>query len=213
MIENILSLPFTPLKSLAQHPISSRVLDVLLEADTVPHKAKRRFVMAWLGHYHELVDDRIGSRVGERCWKWCDTYTKEKIARSVMDNEQDLAASFYGKYFARALNLYLLRKKPNEWRDIVGRQNHKVDGVTVPIKDGPPKPAVAEVQVAKKRKHEEDEIDVLFKKAKNHQKGVLEPQPQVIAETTSALSTVDARVIAAIKAAPSGDKSTKKRKH
>ncbi|KAF8894312.1 armadillo-type protein [Mucidula mucida] len=121
LIEDILGLPLPSLKSLAHHPVSSRILDVLLDAESVPKKAKTRFVMAWLGHYHELVDDRIGSRVGERCWKWCDTYTKEKIARSVMDQEQALAASFYGKYFARGLNLYLLRKKPYEWRDFVAR--------------------------------------------------------------------------------------------
>ncbi|KAF9026524.1 ARM repeat-containing protein, partial [Hymenopellis radicata] len=180
LIEDILGLPLPSLKSLAQHPVSSRILDVLLDAESVPKKAKTRFVMAWLGHYHELVDDRIGSRVGERCWKWCDTYTKEKIARSVMDQEQALAASFYGKYFARGLNLYLLKKKPYEWRDFVTGQAHKTE-VAKPVEKQESVVVKAETtSPKKKRKQEEDEIDVLFKKAKKSHKGALEGSEVVL---------------------------------
>ena len=50
--------------------------DVLLDSPTVPLKAKRQFVMDFMGHYHLLVDDRIGSRVGDRCWAFADTYLK-----------------------------------------------------------------------------------------------------------------------------------------
>jgi nucleolar protein 9 len=61
---------------IAHHAISSRVLDALLESSTVPIKVKRQFVMSFLGSYHLLVDDRIGSRVGDRCWAFADTYLK-----------------------------------------------------------------------------------------------------------------------------------------
>lgn len=55
---------------------SSRVFDVLLQSPAVPHKEKRKFVMNFIGHYHTLVDDRIGSRVGDNCWAFADTYFK-----------------------------------------------------------------------------------------------------------------------------------------
>lgn len=55
---------------------SSRVYDVLLTSSTVSFKEKRRFVMHFIGHYHELVDDRIGSRVGDNCWAFADPYLK-----------------------------------------------------------------------------------------------------------------------------------------
>lgn len=42
--------------------------------------------------------------------------TQEKIARSLFAHESKLAGSFYGKYFARNLNLYLLQRRPDEWR-------------------------------------------------------------------------------------------------
>ena len=64
------------LLTMARHVTSSRVLDVLLDSPTVPIKAKRNFVLGFIGHYHVLVDDRIGSRVGERCWAYADPYLK-----------------------------------------------------------------------------------------------------------------------------------------
>jgi len=32
--------------------------------------------MSLIGHFHTLVDDRIGSRVGDRCWAFADPYLK-----------------------------------------------------------------------------------------------------------------------------------------
>jgi len=33
-------------------------------------------VLRLVGHFHELVDDRIGSRVGDRLWAGSDPYLK-----------------------------------------------------------------------------------------------------------------------------------------
>ena len=57
-------------------PSASRVYDVLLDSPNIPSKSKRQFVMDFIGRYHELVDDRIGSRVVDRCWAFSDTYLK-----------------------------------------------------------------------------------------------------------------------------------------
>ncbi|KAH9894177.1 ARM repeat-containing protein [Cubamyces lactineus] len=101
---------------MAHHVTSSRVLDAVLESPTVPHKDKRKFVMTFIGHYPTLVDDRIGSRVGERCWTFADPYLREKIARSVVPHEHSLAGSAYGKFFARHLSLHVLRRDPEAWK-------------------------------------------------------------------------------------------------
>lgn len=128
---------------MAHHPTSSRVLDAVLESETVPKTAKRKFVMTFIGHYHVLVDDRIGSRVGDRCWASADPYLKvcvphilsfivrpqpnlsrraygqqEKIARSLIPHEHALAGSFYGKFFARNLNLHVLQRDPERWKSL-----------------------------------------------------------------------------------------------
>ncbi|KAI8985005.1 ARM repeat-containing protein [Trametes punicea] len=103
---------------MAHHATGSRVLDAVLESPTVPHKDKRRLVVTFLGHYHTLVDDRIGSRVGERCWAFADPYLKEKIARSVIPYEHALAGSAFGKFFARHLALHVLQRDPERWKSM-----------------------------------------------------------------------------------------------
>lgn len=70
------ALTIDELIEMAHHAAASRVLDVLLSSPTVPAKAKRTFVLGFMGRWHELVDDRIGSRVGERCWAAADGYMK-----------------------------------------------------------------------------------------------------------------------------------------
>ncbi|KAI0676770.1 ARM repeat-containing protein [Trametes maxima] len=154
---------------MAHHVTSSRVLDALLESLTVAHKDKRKFVMSLLGHYHVLVDDRIGSRVGERCWAFADPYLKEKIARSVIPHEHALAGSAYGKFFSRHLALHILQRDPERWK---GMQTvTKVPDVPTPVAverkvaatasdapDASPKKA----EKSKRKAHKQDEIDALF---------------------------------------------------
>ena len=61
---------------IAHDSSGSRVFDVLLESTTVLGKFKRQFVLDFIGHYDVLVDDKLGSRVVDRCWAFCDTYLK-----------------------------------------------------------------------------------------------------------------------------------------
>ena len=78
-------LPIEDVIVLAQHPTSSRVLDAILDSPTVPSKTKRRYILSFIGHYEKLVDDRIGSRVGDRCWASADPYLKVRAPCSSMD--------------------------------------------------------------------------------------------------------------------------------
>lgn len=183
---------------------ASRVLDVVLQSPSVPHKEKRKFVMTFIGHYHTLVDDRIGSRIGDNCWAFADPYLRvcgclfplcrpllivcvrgqEKIARSMIPHERTLAASFFGKFFARNLNLYLLQRNPEQWKTV--QMNFKTASsshVELSNKNLPPPSVELEVGTTetfiqqesqasgadgmkyKKRKvRAEDEIDRLFEK-------------------------------------------------
>lgn len=185
---SVLSLSVDELIATAHHATGSRVLDVLLESPTVSTKAKRNFVLKFIGHFHTLADDRIGSRVAERCWAYADPYLKvslyalmgrvlrltegwmprKKIARSVVPHEHFLAGSMYGKYFARKLNLHLLQRKPDQWRD---QQSATKAAASHPTQSNPAQSsapadeASASTDEPRKRKHEaapKDEIDALF---------------------------------------------------
>jgi len=116
IIDSLTSLPVTELINLSRNSISSRVLDEFLDSKTVPQKAKRKFLLSLIGHYHELADDRIGSRVADRCWASADPYLKEKIARSLITQERFLLSSQYGRFFARKLQLHLLKRDTERWK-------------------------------------------------------------------------------------------------
>lgn len=73
---SIFALPIDEVIAMAHNVTASRVLDILLQSPCVPFKDKRKFVMSFIGHYHTLVDDRIGSRVGDNCWAFADPYLR-----------------------------------------------------------------------------------------------------------------------------------------
>ncbi|KAG6864208.1 hypothetical protein C0991_011572 [Blastosporella zonata] len=79
---------------------------------------------------------------------------REKIGRSLFIHEQFLAGSYYGKFFARNLNLYLLQRRPDEWKALPDRKRAQ-DALTKPI------PAQKSIK-RKRHTQPEDEIDAVF---------------------------------------------------
>ena len=79
-VNSIDSLSIPDLIKMAHHQTSSRVLDAIFESSTIPQRARNKFVLKFIGHFRELVDDRIGSRVGDRMWAGSDPYLKASDA-------------------------------------------------------------------------------------------------------------------------------------
>ncbi|KAF9468782.1 armadillo-type protein [Collybia nuda] len=231
VIDSISSLSMEERIYLAHDPTSSRVYDVLLESPNVPSKVKRQFVLNFIGHYHLLVDDRIGSRIGDRCWAYADTYLKEKVARSLISHEQFLAGSFYGKFFARNLNLYLLQRKPEDWRNMqAGRKRAQDQANAVASEPLPPKPMTVPPSQPSKRKRKvqpEDEIDAVFNATlgKRIKKAALDSTEAIILEERLPEAKRDIKsnkkdesgglqdVLGAIRAAPKGEEAGGKKRH
>ncbi|KAG2148028.1 armadillo-type protein [Suillus clintonianus] len=225
--ESIKSLPTEDLILLSHNPISSRVIDVLFESETVPFKVKRTFVMSLIGHYHTLVDDRIGSRVGDRCWAFADPYLREKIARSLIVHEQFLAASYFGKYFARNINLYLLQRRPEEWRELQSQSKSSSGPITSPssLPSAPSqaaqRPNSNDAEVShlsksskKRRSRPEDEIDAVFNaslgtKVKRTAVSATDSSEKLVVQNSMDQGLQD--VLGAIRAAPGDDSSRGKR--
>ncbi|KAJ7590769.1 armadillo-type protein [Mycena floridula] len=194
---------------MAKNPIASRVLDALLDSPTVPASAKRQFIVSLIDSFHLLVDDRIGSRVADRCWASSDTYLKKKIATALIPHEQFLAASYFGKFFSRNLNLYLLQRKPQDWMDMQSRQSQALKQSAAPVSNTPSVVAKSTLESTakkeKKRKRKADahnEIDDLFDVAlgKKAKKGSL---PSDASASKSAVNQPVDVVLGAIRAAPS----------
>ncbi|KAF5320668.1 hypothetical protein D9619_001195 [Psilocybe cf. subviscida] len=233
--DSILALSVEDRIMVSHNASGSRVFDVLLESTTIPTKIKRQFVMDFIGHYHVLVDDKLGSRVVDRCWDFADTYLKEKIARSLVDQEQALAASYYSKYFSRNLNLYLLQRRPDEWRNWQSEKKRAVEQAgkdkqkTGPASASAPTPApptavqaeTKEKESKKRKSRPENEIDALFneKLGKRIKKAALatDSKPHVEPKKQEKGSKVDVKdkdlqnILGAIRVAPANDGKKKKR--
>lgn len=65
---------------MGKHPVASHVIDAALESPTVSPKDRRKLLLRFSGHYHELADDRLGSRVADKCWATADVFLKVRKA-------------------------------------------------------------------------------------------------------------------------------------
>lgn len=117
VLESLYAQPVETLLQYAYSPIASRLLDRVLLSSNVPPKYKRKLPMAFVGHYLELASDRLGSRVADTIWATADGYLREKIARSLIPSATQLAADAYGRFLAKKLELHLLQRRPDEWRE------------------------------------------------------------------------------------------------
>lgn len=232
VIASIVSLSIHERLKIAHNATASRVYDMLLESPTVSASVKRQFVMDFVGYYHLLVDDRIGSRIGDRCWSFADTYLKEKIGRSLFAHEQTLVASYYGKFFARNVNLSLLQRRPEDWRNMQadrkrthGQSNH-IAGAELPTIEGS---EISPQYPVKRKRHArvDDDIDALFNASfgKKVKKAALGPelgstpitsksgQDQGMGMSESNQDLGLARVFGAIRTAPKDEKLHKSKRH
>ncbi|KAF8845591.1 ARM repeat-containing protein [Paxillus ammoniavirescens] len=207
VVDSISLLSMEDLIGIAHNATSSRVLDAIFESPTVSFKSKRRLTMSFIGHYHTLVDDRIGSRVGDRCWAFADPYLREKVARSLIPYEQFLAASFYGKFFARNLNLYLLQRRPEDWKTL--QSNNKAN---TPKTDQPISQAPSSDKVSKKRSAPEDEIDAVFDAALGNKTKKAAVGHVSAQETKGSTDQQMSEVLGAIHMAPAGQSGRAKKK-
>lgn len=149
VVKSLIAMPIPRLIVLASDPMASRVIDAFLDEENkaVPYKDRRTFLRNLIGHYTTLADDRIGSRVAERCWAVADPFlrvrksccmltldqwkltfriiTQDKIAESLVPDELKLQGSFFGHFFIRKVNLPLYKRNKYEWKD---RQARGVGG-------------------------------------------------------------------------------------
>lgn len=140
-------------------------------------------------------------------------YPKEKIARSLIPHEQLLAGSYYGKFFARNLNLYLLQRRPTEWKELQASRKAatQLDTTTKKVESK----ATSSKIGSGKRKRSEHEIDTLFDSAlgKKTKKGALAAGT---AEDQTSVRPAERGledVLGAIRAAPKSEENFRRKKN
>jgi len=219
VLESLHSLLPDELLALACNATSSRILDVAFESSTVPLRARKRLVTSFIGQFHLLVDDRIGSRVADRCWEAADPYLKERVARSLIPHEHFLAGSHFGRYFFRKLRLPLMRRNPDQWK-MMQSKDYKITTtltsgvpqtrpkISSPLTDPGTSTELHSSRSNKKRKRretcDEDEIDALFSGIREKKmKGIATISKDIATDIKAPASELDANILKAIKSAPS----------
>lgn len=165
-LDSLLAQQADTLVGYASSPVASHLLDRVLTAPAVQAKYRRKLMLAFMGQYEVLAQDRLGSRVADTVWAAADGFMREKIARSLIPHATALGNSQYGRFFARKLDLHLLQRRPDEWREsVLGVRHHfahQKDEAPAPV----PEPVEETEEERKKRrkekKRERDEIDDVF---------------------------------------------------
>lgn len=166
VINSLMSLSVMDRVQLSHNAHASWIIDALLQSSTVPLENKNQLILEFIGHYHNLVNDRFGSRIGDRCWAFADTYLKEKIARSLFPQKNHLASSPYGRFFLHKLNLHLLQLRPEEWRSMQADRKlstcEPIPPITANVGSETHSLPAARRRKRQKQSHVVDEIDIVF---------------------------------------------------
>lgn len=85
----------------------------------------------------------------------------------MIPHEQALVASYYGKYFARNLSLYILQRRPEEWRNMQSEKKRIQEQKSTTVTEPSPTAQATESPIQKPTKRKrparpDDEIDDLF---------------------------------------------------
>lgn len=70
--------------------MASRVIDAFLDEENtaIAYKDRRNFLKSLIGQYQTLADDRIGSRVAERCWLVADPFLKVRSCELFVQSDE-----------------------------------------------------------------------------------------------------------------------------
>jgi len=142
----------------------------------------------------------------------------------LITKEQVLAASYFGKFFARNLNLYLLQRRPEEWRNLQSERKRSQGQHAIPTESAPMMETPAEQapsnEKRKRKSRPEDEIDALFnaKLGKRIKKAALsettstpDSPSKVLDVATKEEDKELEQVLGAIRLAPKDDGQSKKK--
>ncbi|KAG0254284.1 Nucleolar protein 9 [Mortierella polycephala] len=96
-------------------PVGSHVLEAFLTSPTLNLKVKRKILKSFQGKYHAMALDKFGGHTVDKCWAVSDIEMKEKIAAELLEHEQALSQSFYGKFILRNCKIDQFKRKKEEW--------------------------------------------------------------------------------------------------
>ncbi|KAJ9656686.1 Nucleolar protein 9 [Neophaeococcomyces mojaviensis] len=115
------------MRRLAKNTVSSRVIQVALTTDVSPTSFRRQLVPKFYSMVAELAVDSSGSHVVDALWSATDGshFMKERIAKLLQENEQQLRDSMHGRTVWRNWNMDNYQRRSAEWHAAAKGIKHK----------------------------------------------------------------------------------------
>lgn len=114
---SLLAVPAETIIKIAKDPISSHVLQDALSLPTSTIQFRRQIMPRFFGHMSDLALDASGSHVADVLWPATIDliFVKERLATEMVESEQTLRDSFFGRAVWRNWSLDLYKRRRGYW--------------------------------------------------------------------------------------------------
>lgn len=86
-----------------------------MASDTVSIKQKRKLISLLQDHINSLATDKFGSRLIDRLWDISDLKGKERMVKTIVDNERTVATNMFGRWVWRNCHAEQYKRRKDEW--------------------------------------------------------------------------------------------------
>ncbi|XP_034230095.1 nucleolar protein 9 [Thrips palmi] len=123
IVNSVLEMPTSELKSLACDLRGSYVITAFVESEFVGEKSRERLLHRFRGSYVEMACSKKGSYALECIYKKASLGNQMKILEELSHRESLIMATDPGKILANKFSLDLFRHRRNEWKQMQTRQD------------------------------------------------------------------------------------------
>jgi nucleolar protein 9 len=119
ILDCIAALPPTELVAYALDPAASRLIQAALTpSPTIPMSYRKLLVPKFTSHIKQLSTDSVGLYVVEALWPATDGahFMKERIAKELADNQEDLRDSYFGRRVWRMWQMDVYIRSKAQWQ-------------------------------------------------------------------------------------------------
>lgn len=121
IVQNLLDMKPHHLSDIFCHQKGSRIADSFLESKFIGEKSREKLIKHLDGMYLKMAMSRNGSHVLEKLYKISSDSQKEAIVKELAERINQLKGSQSGKIVAYKFNVELYGRNPNQWKNILSR--------------------------------------------------------------------------------------------
>lgn len=115
VVDLIVTIPAETLHEWIREPITSRILEAILDSVTASNKSKRDLILKFSGSFTALAVDKYASHFLDKCWNSSNLEMKEGICAELATKESSLKANFHAKFVLRNCGVELFKVDKERW--------------------------------------------------------------------------------------------------